>query len=146
MLYSSSFTSSLIHLNIDLGHEITLTQLDSQILSHLPRLQLLIYHSSKKSIEDINNLIKLSQKLKYIQFIRKDLSINYNLINENFNNDLIVTIQEINNNKNSRQLLTLHTTPYPDKILYLPFIQWNRIQNSNINCKHILDEGIYQIQ
>lgn len=53
--------------------------------------------------------------------------------NNDFSNDLIVTVQEINSFKNSRQSLTLHTIPYPDKILFLPLIQWNKISNSNNN-------------
>ncbi len=137
---SSSFTSSLAHLNIDLHSSgINLSSLDSQLLTHLPRLQSLIYHSYGKSNEDINHLIRLSSKLKRIQFIRKGLSTASNIIHGDFNNDLVYAVQEMINNKNSRQSLTLHTVPYPDKVLQLPFIQWNRVHNG----KQILNEGNY---
>src|SRR5262249_35069039 len=125
----SSFKSPLTHLNIDLqGSGISLSFLDSQLLVHLSQLQSLIYHSSGKSNEDFNNLFRLSSKLRRIQFIRKGLTTNIDLTQCNFNDDIITGMQETSNNRNSRRLLTLHTIPYPDKTLSLPFIQWNKIQ------------------
>ncbi|CAF0817071.1 unnamed protein product [Rotaria sordida] len=142
--FSSLFTSPLTHLNIDLqGSGVTLTLIDSQLLSHLPRLQSLIYHSYGKSNEDMNTFIQLSSKLSRFQFIRKGLSANINITNGDFNNDLVTAVQEITHNKNSRRSLILHTTPYPDKVLNLPFVQWNKVHNLSANSKHIPDEEIY---
>jgi hypothetical protein len=110
-------------LNIDLqGSGITLAVLDSQLLSHL---------------------LKLSIKLKRIQFIQKGLSINTDFTQFDFNNGLVTAVQEITNNKTSRRSLMLHTIPYPDKMLYLPFVQWNKVYSSNNNGKPKLDEGKY---
>lgn len=131
-------------MNIDLqGSGITLAVLDSQLLSHLSRLQSLIYHSYGKSHEDINHLMKLSIKLKRIQFIQKGLSINTDITQSDFNNGLVTAVQEITNNKTSRRSLMLHTIPYPDKMLYLPFVQWNKVYSSSSNDKYKLDEGKY---
>jgi hypothetical protein len=131
-------------LNIDLqGSGITLAVLDSQLLSHLSRLQSLIYHSYGKSYEDVNHLMKLSTKIKRIQFIQKGLSINTDFTQFDFNNGLVTAVQEITNNKTSRRSLMLHTIPYPDKMLYLPFVQWNKVYSSNNNGKPKLDEGKY---
>jgi hypothetical protein len=142
--FSYSFASPLAHLNIDLqGSGVSLSSLDSQLLVHLPRLQSLIYQSYGQSNEDINNLLELSNKLRRIQFIRKGLSTNTNITHGDFNNDLVTAVQEITNNKNSRRSLTVHTTPYPDKALQLPFIQWDKIHDASENTKQILDEGNY---
>ncbi len=131
-------------MNIDLqGSGITLAVLDSQLLSHLSRLQSLIYHSYGKSYEDVNHLMKLSTKIKRIQFIQKGLSINTDFTQFDFNNGLVTAVQEITNNKTSRRSLMLHTIPYPDKMLYLPFVQWNKVYSSNNNGKPKLDEGKY---
>ncbi len=137
--FPSSFISPLTHLNIDLqGSGISLSFLDSQLLSHLPQLQSLIYQSSGKSNEDIDHLIRLSIKLRRIQFIRKGLSTNINLTHADSNNNLVIGMQEISNNKNSRRSFTVHTIPYPDKMLSLPFVQWNKVQDS---IEHTFDEG-----
>ncbi|CAF0933027.1 unnamed protein product [Rotaria sp. Silwood1] len=145
--FSSLFTSPLTHLNIDLqGTGVTLALLDSQLLSHLPRLQSLIYQSYGKSNEAINNFIELSSKLKRFQFIRKGLSANIDIKHSDFNNDLITAVQDITNNKNSRRSLTLHTTPYPDKVLNLPCVQWNKIHNSSAISKHISDEVLLKVE
>ncbi len=131
-------------MNIDLqGSGITLAVLDSQLLSHLSRLQSLIYHSYGKSHEDINHLMKLSIKLKRIQFIQKGLSINTDITQSDFNNGLVTAVQEITNNKTSRRSLMLHSIPYPDKMLCLPFVQWNKVYSSSSNDKYKLDEGKY---
>ncbi len=133
-------------MNIDLqGSGITLTLLDSQLLSHLPRLQSLIYHSYGKSNEDVYNLNRLSNKLRRVQFIQKNLSTNIDIAYFDSNNDLITAVQETSNNKNSRRSLILHTVPYPDKMLYLPFVQWNRVQGPGSNGKHPFDEGNYKL-
>ncbi|CAF4247186.1 unnamed protein product, partial [Rotaria sordida] len=71
------------------------------------------------------------------------LSANINITHGDFNNDLVTAVQEITNNKNSRRSLILHTTPYPDKVLNLPFVQWNKVHNLSVNSKHIPDEGNY---
>jgi hypothetical protein len=34
-------------------------------------------------------------------------------------------------NKYTKQSLILHTIPYPDKTLSLPFIQWNKIHDQH---------------
>ncbi|UJR28018.1 hypothetical protein I4U23_009278 [Adineta vaga] len=134
---SSVISSSLIHLNMDLqGTGINLRMLDSQLLSQLPHLQSLIYQSYGKSMEDMNDLLKLSTRLKRIQFIQKGLSMNTDIKEYDFNDDLVLAVQEITNHRNSRRTLTLHTIPYPDKVLYLPFVHWNTIHPS-------IDNGIY---
>ncbi|CAF0786854.1 unnamed protein product [Adineta steineri] len=127
-------SSPLTHLNIDLqGSGISLVMLDTQLLSHLSQIQSLIYHSYGKSNDDMNHLIKLSCKLKHIQFIQKGLSINTDITQYSFNNDLVTAIQEATSNKNSRRSLTIHTIPYPDKMLQLPFVLWNTVHNPNDN-------------
>jgi hypothetical protein len=139
ILFLSSFTSPLTHLNIDLHSSgISLSLLDSQLLTHLPRLQSLVYLSSGKFHDDVDHLIRLSNQLKHIQFIRKGLSTNIDPTCYDFNHEFITAIQEINYNKNCRQSLILHTIPYPDKILSLPFIQWNKVHD-----KHTFDESNY---
>jgi hypothetical protein len=138
----SSFVSPLTHLNIDLqGSGVNIALLDSQLLSHLPRLQSLVYQSYGKSNEDADDLIRLSKKLRRILFIRKGLSPDTDLTQCEFKNSLIAAVQEITYNKNSRRSLTLHTSSYPDKILYLPFIQWNKSHTSSHHGKKVLDEG-----
>ena len=115
--------------------------LDTQLLSHLPRLQSLIYHSYGKSNEDVNHLIKLSNTLKRIQFIQKGLSINTDITQYDFNQNLVAAVQELTNNKNPRQSLILHTTPYPDRMLSLPFVQWNEVHSSHDNDQYKSNEG-----
>ncbi|CAF0900200.1 unnamed protein product [Adineta ricciae] len=119
--------SPLMHMNIDLqGTGINLTMLDSQLLSQLPRIQSLIYQSYEKSSEDVHNLLKLSTRLRRIQFIQKGLSISTNIDDcELGSNNLVVAVQQITSFRNSRQTLTLHTIPYPDKVIHLPFVHWN---------------------
>lgn len=139
---SPSFTSPLTYLNIDLQNTgINLSMLDSQLLSHLPKLQSLVYHSYGKSHEDINDFIRFSNRLKRFQFIRKGLSAKINILHNELNNDLVSAVQDINNSKNPRQSLTLHSVPYPDKVLYLPFTQWNKVQTLSKNHRYIPNEG-----
>ncbi len=141
-LYPCSFTSALTHLNIDLHTSgISLSLLDSQLLSHLPRLRSLIYLSSEKFHEDVEHLNRLSNQLKRIQFIRKCSSTNIDTMYYQFNRKFITAIQEMNYNKSSKQSLILHTIPYPDKILCLPFIHWNKIHD-----QHSFDQGNCEVK
>ncbi|CAF0827179.1 unnamed protein product [Adineta ricciae] len=120
-------SSPLIHVNIDLqGTGINLTMLDSQLLSHLPRIQSLICQSYEKSPESVHNLLKLSTRLRRIQFIQKGLSISTNIDEyELGSKNLVVAVQQTTSSRNSRRTLTLHTIPYPDKVIHLPFEYWN---------------------
>ena len=137
--FPSTFTSPLVHLNLDIHDTgISLSLFDAQLLSHLPRLQSFVYQYSGKAYEDIEHLLRVSNQFKRIQFIRKGLPINidptsYSLLG----GELITAIQEMNFSKTTRQSIILHTIPYPDRILSLPFIQWNIIDN-----QHWLEPGI----
>ncbi|CAF4554458.1 unnamed protein product, partial [Rotaria magnacalcarata] len=71
------------------------------------------------------------------------LSPNIHIADSAFNSDLVTTVQEITNNNNSRRSLTVHTTPYSDRILNLPFVCWSKVQNSSDNNRHTPDEGNY---
>ena len=126
-----------MHVNIDLqGTGINLTMLDSQLLSQLPRIQSLIYQSYEKSPEDVHNLLKLSARLRRIQFIQKGLSISTNIDEYEFgSNNLVVAVQQIASYRNSRRTLTLHTIPYPDKVIHLPFVHWNTTHHSHNHGK-----------
>ena len=80
----------------------------------------------------------LSTKIKRFQFIRKGLSTNLNL---NFNQNFVIAVQEIVNKRNSHRSLILHSVPYPDEIINLPFIQWKRIQSSINTDQYLSDQG-----
>ena len=132
----------MTHLNIDLqGSGVTLSLLDSQLISYLPRLQSLVCHSYGKSNEDMDSLTRLSNQLRHFQFIRRGLSTNINVTHFDINHDIIIAVQETTNNKNSRRSLILHTVPYPNKVLHLPFVQWSKISSSCDYNKHMSDEG-----
>lgn len=131
------FISPLRYLNVDIRDSgISLSLLKSQLLIYLPRLQSFVYQYSGKAYEDVEHLIRLSNQVKRIHFIRKDLPINIDPKCYSPHGELVTAIQEINYIKTSRQALVLHTIPYPDRTLSLPFIQWN-IMNSNCS----LDPG-----
>lgn len=131
------FTSPLRYLNVDIRDSgISLALLTGQLLVYLPRLQSFVYQYSGKALEDVEYLIRLSNQIQRIQFIRKDLPINIDWTCYSHHNQLVTAIQEINYSKTSRQALVLHTTPYPDRTLSLPFIQWTTANNP-----HLFDRG-----
>lgn len=126
--FPSTFTSPLTHLNLDMHDSgISLSLFNVELLSHLPRLQSFVYQYSGKTYEDIEHLLRLSNQFKRIQFIRKGLSINIDPHSYSLHGELVTAIQEINSNRTIRQSTILHTIPYPDRILSLPFIQWNTV-------------------
>ena len=143
--FPSLASAPLVHLNIDLqGSGISLNLLDQHLLSHLPHLRSLTYHSYGKHGADEDDLTRLTGQYRRLQFIRKGLPCGTNnLMQSPSNNTLVMALQEMTNQKTIRQSLTLHTVPYPDKVLHLPFLHWNEVHRCSENDQKALHEGNY---
>ena len=143
MAFPSLTSAPLAHLNIDLqGSGISLAVLDQHLLSHLPHLHSLIYHSYGKHGADADDLMRLSRQYRRIRFIRKGLPCSTTEpVESPSGNALVMALQEMTNQKTTRQSLTLHSTPYPDKVLHLPFLHWNKVHQSTHDSKQILHPG-----
>ena len=109
-----------------------MTLLDQHLLSRLPELRSLTYHSyGKSNSTEREEFPRSSSQLQRVQFIRKGVASYTDLIPSAPSNELVMAVQELTNQKNSRQSMLLHTIPYPDKVLHLPFLHWNKIQYAN---------------
>jgi hypothetical protein len=150
-IYAQSLTSSLSlshisllrHINIDLqGCGISFNALYQQCLSHLSHLRSLIYHSYGKFSHDADDFTRLLRQLNRIQFVCKGLSSYTDMTLFQSQSNLVVAVQETTQHKNSRQSFLLHTIPYPDKMLYLPFIDWNYLSHTIDHRQQLYSEGI----
>lgn len=124
----SMVSSPLKHLNIDLqGSGISLAMLDSHMLSQLSRLQSLTYHCYGRFPDDATYLQDLSSRFRRVQCIHKGLSVNADVRQCAWQSNLVAAVQEITTQDSARRTLTLHTVPYPDKMLCLPFVHWGKV-------------------
>lgn len=135
-------SSKLKHLNVDLqSNVINMNMFYDKILVNLSELKSFTYQAVGKSVNDLNELFRLSRQYERVKFICKGLHNLSNLNEFQSQNDLVTAIQQRSHQKIGQQSFVVHSAPYPDKTLSLPFSNWTRIPSTSENRKQISDTG-----